>query len=70
MGGSPALYCTPTGQLWLAYRDGGLGPGIGLAVSDDNGETWRFVYHLKEPKGNHERLYGHIRYTDEDRKQP
>ena len=70
MGGSPALYCTPMGQLWLAYRDGGLGPGLGLAVSDDNGETWRFLYHLKEPKGNHERLYGHIRYTDEDRKKP
>jgi hypothetical protein len=70
MGGSPALCCTPRGQLWLAYRDGGLGPGIGLAVSDDDGETWRFLYHLKEPKGNHERLYGHIRYTDEDRKQP
>ena len=70
MGGSPALYCTPMGQLWLAYRDGGLGPGIGLAVSDDSGDTWRFLYHLKEPKGNHEKLYGNIRYTDEDRKQP
>ncbi len=70
VGGSPALYCTAGGQLWLAYRDGGLGPGLGLAVSDDNGETWRFLYHLREPKGNHERLYGHIRYTDEDRKQP
>lgn len=70
MGGSPALYCTPGGQLWLAYRDGGLGPGLGLAVSDDHGETWRFLYHLKEPKGNHEKLYSHIRYTDEDRKQP
>ncbi len=70
MGGSPALSCTPRGQLWLAYRDGGLGPGLGLAVSDDQGETWRFLYHLREPKGNHERLYGHIRWTDEDRKQP
>jgi len=70
MGGSPALHCASSGQLWLAYRDGGLGPGLGLAVSDDNGDTWRFLYHLKEPKGNHERLYGHIRYTDEDRKQP
>jgi hypothetical protein len=70
MGGSPALYCAPTGQLWLAYRDGGLGPGIGLAASDDRGRTWRFLYHLREPRGNHERLYGHIRYTDEDRKQP
>ena len=70
MGGSPALYCTPRGQLWLAYRDGGLGPGLGLAVSDDQGETWRFLCHLKEPKGNHEKLYAHIRYTDEDRKQP
>jgi hypothetical protein len=70
MGGSPALYCTPRGQLWLAYRDGGLGPGLGLSVSDDQGATWRFLYHLKEPKGNHEKLYGHIRYTDEDRKQP
>ena len=69
-GGSPAMYCTPKGQLWLAYRDGGFGPGLGLAVSDDNGDTWRFLYHLKEPKGEHERLYGHIRYTDEDRKKP
>jgi hypothetical protein len=70
VGGSPALYCTPQGQLWLAYRDGGFGPGLGLAVSDDNGDTWRFLYHLKDPKGEHERLYGHIRYTDEDRKKP
>jgi hypothetical protein len=69
-GGSPALYCTPQGQLLLAYRDGGYGPGLGLAASDDNGETWRFLYHLKEPKGEHEQLYGHIRYTDEDRKKP
>jgi hypothetical protein len=69
-GGSPALYCTPQGQLWLAYRDGGYGPGLGLAVSDDNGASWRFLYHLKEPKGEHERLYGHIRYTDDDRKKP
>lgn len=69
-GGSPALYCTPRGQLWLAYRDGGVGPGLGLSVSDDNGDTWRFLYHLKDAKGNHERLYGHIRYTDEDRKKP
>ncbi|OHB46048.1 MAG: hypothetical protein A2Y13_10260 [Planctomycetes bacterium GWC2_45_44] len=68
VGGSPAMYCTPKGQLWLAYRDGGVGPGLGLAVSDDNGETWRFLYHLKDPKGEHEKLYGHIRYTDEDRK--
>lgn len=67
-GGSPAMYCTPKGQLWLAYRDGGFGPGLGLAVSDDNGDTWRFLYHLKDPKGEHQKLYGHIRYTDEDRK--
>ncbi len=70
VGGSPAMYCTPNGQLWLAYRDGGVGPGLGLAASDDNGGTWRFLYHLKEPKGEHEKLYGHIRYTDEDRKKP
>ncbi len=70
IGGSPAMYCTKQGQLWLAYRDGGVGPGLGFAVSDDNGETWRFLYHLKEPKGEHEKLYGHIRYTDEDRKKP
>ncbi|OHB52260.1 MAG: hypothetical protein A2Y12_05965 [Planctomycetes bacterium GWF2_42_9] len=70
IGGSPAMYCTPKGQLWLAYRDGGVGPGLGLAVSDDNGETWRFLYHLKDPKGEHKKLYGHIRYTDEDRKKP
>lgn len=70
IGGSPAMYCTPKGQLWLAYRDGGFGPGLGLAVSDDNGQTWRFLYHLKDAKGEHEKLYGHIRYTDEDRKKP
>ncbi len=69
-GGSPAMYCTPQGQLWLAYRDGGFGPGLGLAVSDDNGETWRFLYHLKDPKGEFEKLYAHIRYSDEDRKKP
>jgi len=69
-GGSPALYVTDAGQLWLAYRDGGLGPGLGLAVSDDHGETWRFLYHLKDPKGEHETLYGHMRYTDEDRQKP
>ena len=69
-GGSPAMYCTPKGQLWLAYRDGGVGPGLGLAVSDDKGETWRFLYHLKDPKGEHEKLYGHIRYTADDRKKP
>ena len=70
IGGSPAMYCTKQGQLWLAYRDGGIGPGLGFAVSDDNGNTWRFLYHLKEPKGEHEKLFGHIRYTDEDRKKP
>lgn len=70
IGGSPAMYCTPKGQLWLAYRDGGFGPGLGLAVSDNNGESWRFLYHLKDPKGEHEKLYGQIRYTDEDRKKP
>lgn len=69
-GGSPAMYRTPKGQLLLAYRDGGYGPGLGLAASDDNGKTWRFLYHLKEPKGEHEKLYGHIRYSDEDRKKP
>jgi len=69
-GGSPAMYCTPKGQLWLAYRDGGFGPGLGLAVSDDNGDTWRFLYHLKDAYGEHEKLYGQIRYTDEDRKKP
>jgi hypothetical protein len=68
-GGSPALYCTPQGQLWLAYRDAGLGPGLGLAVSDDQGETWRFLYHLKDPKGGHEKRFGQTRYTDEDRQQ-
>lgn len=68
-GGSPAMYCTPKGQLWLAYRDAGIGPGLGLAVSDDNGGTWRFLYHLKDPKGGHEKRFGHTRYTDEDRKQ-
>jgi hypothetical protein len=67
-GGSPAMYCTPKGQLWLAYRDAGVGPGLGLAVSDDNGEKWRFLYHLKDPKGEHEKRFGHVRYTDEDRK--
>jgi hypothetical protein len=68
-GGSPAVYCTPKGQLWLAYRDAGVGPGLGLAVSDDNGGTWRFLYHLKDPTGELEKRFGHIRYTDNDRKQ-
>ncbi len=70
VGGSPAMYTTPGGQLWLAYRDGGLGPGLGLSVSDDNGETWRFLYHLKDAMGEHPKLYGGIRYTDEDRQKP
>ncbi|WP_172594610.1 exo-alpha-sialidase [Mariniphaga sediminis] len=69
-GGSPAMYCTPQGQLWLAYRDGGFGPGLGFAVSDDNGENWRFLYHLQDPKGEFEEKFSHIRYTDEDRKKP
>ena len=70
-GGSPALYCTPKGQLWLAYRDAGFGPGLGLAVSDDKGEHWRFLYHLKDPQGDgYEKRFGHVRYTDEDRRQP
>lgn len=69
-GGSPALYCTPKGQLWLAYRDGGVGPGLGLAVSDDNGENWRFLYHLREPTREHILSYGGIKYTDEDRSKP
>ena len=68
-GGSPAMYGTPGGQLWLAYRDAGLGPGLGLAVSDDKGETWRFLYHLKDPKGGHEKRFGATRYTDADRQQ-
>jgi hypothetical protein len=67
-GGSPAMYCTPAGQLWLAYRDAGVGPGLGLAVSDNRGETWRFLYHLKDPKGEHEKRFARVRYTDEDRK--
>ncbi len=66
-GGSPALYTTKEGQLWLAYRDGGLGPGLGLAASDDNGQSWRFLYHLKEPDDKHNR-YSHLRYTEEDLK--
>lgn len=66
-GGSPVMYCTPEGQLWLAYRDGGIGPGLALAVSDDEGQSWRFLYHLKEAKGEHERLYSNIKYTDQDR---
>jgi hypothetical protein len=69
-GGSPAMYSTPQGQLWLAYRDGGMGPGIGLAVSDDNGNNWRFLYHLKDPKGEHEKLYAGIKYTPEELKKP
>ena len=68
-GGSPAMYCTPDGQLWLAYRDAGIGPGLGLAVSDDGGDTWRFVYHLKHPRGVFDERFGHLRYTDEDRRQ-
>ncbi len=68
-GGSPAMYCTPKGQLWLAYRDAGVGPGLGLAVSDDNGEHWRYLYHLKDPKGKIEEHFGNTLYTDEDRKQ-
>ena len=68
-GGAPAMYCTPQGQLWLAYRDGGVGPGLGLAVSDDNGDHWRFLYHLKHPLGAFEKRFGEGRYTDEDLKQ-
>jgi hypothetical protein len=68
-GGSPAMYCTPRGQLWLAYRDAGIGPGLALAVSDDRGETWRFLYHLKDPKGELEKRFGRTRYSDEDRRQ-
>ena len=68
-GGSPAMYCTPKGQLWLAYRDAGVGPGLGLAVSDDNGDHWRYLYHLKDPKGKIEEHFGNTLYTDEDRKQ-
>ena len=68
-GGYPAMFCTPKGQLWLAYRDAGLGPGLGLAVSDDRGEKWRFLYHLADPNGGYEARFGHIRYTDEDRRQ-
>jgi len=69
-GGSPAMYCTSAGQLWLAFRDAGVGPGLGLAVSDDRGDTWRFLYHLKDPKGQFETRLGQVRFTDEDRKQP
>ena len=69
-GGSPALYCTPRGQLWLAYRDGGFGPGLGLAVSDDHGEHWRFLYHLEDATGEHQQMYAHMRYSDEDRSKP
>jgi hypothetical protein len=68
-GGSPALYCTSQGQLWLAYRDADVGPGLGLAVSDDVGDHWRFLYHLRDPTGEHEKRFGKVRYTDEDRKQ-
>jgi hypothetical protein len=67
-GGSPALYCASDGTLLLAYRDGGIGPGTALALSNDNGQNWKFLFHLKAPEGEHERLYSGIRWTREDLK--
>lgn len=67
-GGSPAIYCTTKGQLLLAYRDAGISPGVALVASDDNGNSWRYLFHLREPKGEHYSLYGNIKYTEEDRK--
>jgi hypothetical protein len=53
-GQSPALYSTVQGKLLFAYRDMGKGPGVGLAASDNNGATWRYLGHLKDPKGYYE----------------
>lgn len=50
VGGSPAVHRLADGRLLLAYRDAGK-PGLGLAVSDDDGEHWRYAYNLPEPEG-------------------
>jgi mannose-6-phosphate isomerase-like protein (cupin superfamily) len=50
VGGSPALHKMPDSRLLLAYRDAAA-PGLALAVSDDEGQSWQFAYHLPLPKG-------------------
>lgn len=50
VGGSPALYRMDNGMLLLAYRGAGR-PGLGLAVSEDDGEHWRYAYDLPKPEG-------------------
>lgn len=50
VGGSPAMHRLPDGMLLLAFRDAGR-PGLGVAVSEDDGEHWRYAYHLPEPSG-------------------
>lgn len=49
VGGSPALHRLENGTLLLAYRDAAA-PGLALAVSDDQGEHWRFDRHLPVPE--------------------
>lgn len=50
VGGSPALHRMPNGDLLFACRDAAK-PGIGLAVSPDNGENWRYIDSMPLPKG-------------------
>lgn len=67
-GGSPALHCLENGVLLFAFRDAGIAPGVGLAMSKDNGENWEFLFHLKDPTGEFEKLYGGVKWSEDDLK--
>jgi hypothetical protein len=67
-GGSPALYCTQNGILLFAFRDAGNVPGIAVAASMDNGDNWKLICHLKDPTGEFEKLYGNVKWSQDDLK--
>lgn len=71
-GAAQMYYCAATDQLWLAYRDAGLSPGLALAVSDDKGNSWRYLYHLTELMGRGTNIppYDGYIYTETDLVQP
>ena len=67
-GGSPALYCMPNGLLLFAFRDAGNAPGIAIAASKDNGDSWKLICHLKDPTGEFEKLYSNVKWSEDDLK--
>jgi hypothetical protein len=56
-GTSPSLHLAPSGEVLLGYRNhlgnpqGLTGPGVGLSMSRDGGQTWLGHMILEDPRG-------------------